>query len=559
LFFAGPLTVILSQAAANLAVQVVNRRLPPVKTAFNISQFALQTGVAIVVFRLMVGSGNEFGPRAWIAASIAVLVALALADVLINLAIRLTGGDLNLRQMIEVFVLTALAALMNTSLALTATSVLANDPGAAWLAVVPPVVLFFAYRAYVSQRQEGSRLESLYEATRALHRSPQIEAALIASAEQATKLLDAEFCEVVLFPYNPGEKPFLTAVGPGDRRIVLEPADFDLEAGIWPAIRAGTSNLLESDVEAALVRPHALDASIREAVVAPLLGTEHAVGAIIVANRLGDVSVFDADDVKLLEALARQISVSLENGRLEDSLVQLTVLKEQLEALVQSKDQFVATVSHELRTPLTAIFGMSHELQARRDTFSGRELDEMVNVITNQSIELSNMIDDLLVAAQSDVGTVNLSIEAIDVAHELRDVVEIHAQNASSNLTMETANDLPPAWADPLRFRQVLRNLLTNTERYGGRRVWVEAAVTDGVITVKVADNGKGVPPGSEEVIFEPYMSAHHAGSQPASVGLGLSVSRKLTQLMGGELRYRRDAGRTVFELTLRAATELSG
>jgi two-component system sensor histidine kinase KdpD len=202
---------------------------------------------------------------------------------------------------------------------------------------------------------------------------------------------------------------------------------------------------------------------------------------------------------------------------------------------------------------------MSHELQARRDSFSGRELDEMVSVITNQSIELSNMIDDLLVAAQSDVGTVNLSIEAIDVADELRDVVEIHAQNASSNLTMETANNLPPAWADPLRFRQVLRNLLTNTERYGGRRVWVEAEFTDGVITVKVADNGKGVPPGSEEVIFEPYASAHHAGSQPASVGLGLSVSRKLTQLMGGELRYRRDAGRTVFELTLRAATELSG
>lgn len=93
----------------------------------------------------------------------------------------------------------------------------------------------------------------------------------------------------------------------------------------------------------------------------------------MVTQPLADIANFEDSDVKLLEALASKITVSLENGRLEDSLAELTQLKEQLEDQVRPKDQFIATVSHELRTPLTTVLGLSQELQLNRSSFADHE------------------------------------------------------------------------------------------------------------------------------------------------------------------------------------------
>ena len=111
---------------------------------------------------------------------------------------------------------------------------------------------------------------------------------------------------------------------------------------------------------------------------APLTTDSGCIGAVIVTEPLSDVGGFGPSDVKLLGAVAGKVSVSLQNGRLEDSLDELTRLKERLEDQVRSKDQFIATVSHELRTPLTTVLGLSHELGERRPEFSDGELDEVI-------------------------------------------------------------------------------------------------------------------------------------------------------------------------------------
>ena len=552
LFFSNPLDLVFAQLLANTVVQIVHRRLPAVKVAFNLSQFALQTALAIGVFRVVATAGDPFGPAGWLAAAAAAVTALITADLLINTAIRLSGGRLDRRQMLEVLGLSLVAALMNVSLGLVGVMLLANDPQAAWLALAPPAILYLSYRAYVSQRQEGSRLQSLYEATRALHGSPQIESALLASAEQACQMLEAEFVEVVLFPVAPAEDTLYTAVGPGDRRVVLEPVKLDLDRGIWPQLRRdGTAQLLGRAADALLGRPDRSRYPADEVVVAPLVGHEDVVGAIVVANRLGDVSHFDADDVDLLEALARQVGVSLDNGRLEDSLAQLTELKDRLEALVRSKDEFVASVSHELRTPLTAIYGLSLELQARREAFSVEELDQMVGLIAEQSSDLSNMIEDLLVAARAELETMKLNLEQVDLVAEAAAVVDATGTAAQGRLPIQISGEVAPVVADPLRVRQILRNLLTNADRYGGDDVRVELFAGNRYVVVAVVDDGPGVPPGFEESIFHPYQSAHAVSTQPSSVGLGLAVSRRLARLMGGDLHYSRRDDRTRFELRL--------
>jgi K+-sensing histidine kinase KdpD len=99
----------------------------------------------------------------------------------------------------------------------------------------------------------------------------------------------------------------------------------------------------------------------------------------------------------------------------------------------------------------------------------------------------------------------------------------------------------------------VIRNLLTNAQRYGGDHVAIDVERRGALIAVTVLDDGAGVPEGREQAIFEAYERAHVESTQPESVGLGLAVSRQLARLMGGDLIYRRRDSMTRFEFTVPA------
>jgi two-component system sensor histidine kinase KdpD len=295
---------------------------------------------------------------------------------------------------------------------------------------------------------------------------------------------------------------------------------------------------------------------MEDGVVVPLVNrTDDVIGLLVVANRLGDLGSFDQADEELLETLASRIAVTLENGRLQESLNELTILKNRLEHTAASKDQFIASISHELRTPLTAIVGLSQELTTNSTRFDSVEFAEFLRLIADQSLELSNIVDDLLVAARADSGTLQLDPELVD----LQELVEsaIHMQFARSSREAPSVS-IPRqgdafTWADPYRVRQIIRNLLQNAERYGGDRVQVTIERRGLTPAVIVSDDGPGVPPGSENTIFEAYERAHGPVAQPGSVGLGLAVARQLARLMGGDLTYQRRLERTEFVLSLPA------
>jgi signal transduction histidine kinase len=550
LFLATPIDLALGQILGVAAVYAFHRKLPPIKFAFNMVQFSLQSALAITVFRGIVALGDPLGVAGWVAAVAASLAATICADLLINAAIHLTGGKVPGADLVQVLALSALAGAMNASLAVSGVVIMSAAPAAAWLALMPPVILFLAYRAYVSQRHERAKLESLYEATRTLHRSPQIEAALVAACRDATRMLDAEYTEILLFSDRDRSETYWTAVGPGNRMIIMQPAD--LAEGAWERLADVAQATLLNEADASkLILPPSDRGDIKEAIVAPLTGGGNLVGVIVVFNRVGDISSFATDEVPLLDTLASQISVSLENGRLEDSLAQLTALKDQLEQVIKSKDQFVASVSHELRTPLTAVVGLSHELHDNWSVYDVGDAREIVDLIAAQSSELSDIIEDLLVAARADIGTLTLQPRRIDLRTELESVIAGQTalgEHAMPSVVIDPGSD--QVWSDPLRFRQILRNLLSNASRYGGKNVAVHAYRDGPVVTVAVRDDGPGIPVERVESIFEPYTSAHEPGTQPGSVGLGLAVSRTLARLMGGDLIYNGNGG-TAFELTV--------
>ncbi len=120
-----------------------------------------------------------------------------------------------------------------------------------------------------------------------------------------------------------------------------------------------------------------------------------------------------------------------------------------------------------------------------------------------------------------------------------------------SNKTLVVEGDRIVAWADALRCRQIIRNLLTNAVKYGGDRIAVMVRTLGDRAQILVADDGSGVPPEEQELIFERYYRGRQSPTQPGSVGIGLAVSRQLAELMGGTLRYVDAYGESRFELTL--------
>ena len=225
------------------------------------------------------------------------------------------------------------------------------------------------------------------------------------------------------------------------------------------------------------------------------------------------------------------------------------VTRKRLEELVQSKDRFVASISHELRTPLSAVLGFAEELANHAATFQPHEATEILELIAEQSRDMADMVEDLLVAARADIGTV--SIHADEVYLRSQAEAALVAMGSTGTTTVDIVGGPGKAWADPSRTRQIMRNLLTNAVRYGGSQVVIEAT-SDGTTTVlTVRDDGPGLDQSEWDRIFEPYERAHDRPTQPGSIGLGLTVSRQLARAMGGDLTYRKDESGSVFELTL--------
>jgi signal transduction histidine kinase len=228
------------------------------------------------------------------------------------------------------------------------------------------------------------------------------------------------------------------------------------------------------------------------------------------------------------------------------ALADVTHIKARNEAMaevVRAKDEFIANVSHELRTPLTAVIGLTSEMADHPD-LGPDERAELLQLVAGQAFEMANIVDDLLVAARAEMGTVTVEIQEMDLLAELRATID------GLGITVEVpASPTQRVMADPRRVRQILRNLLTNAQRYGGpRRRVITGSLLDRV-WLEVRDNGTGIPGEEASSIFEPYVTGNSGVT--GSVGLGLAVARQLAELMSGSLEYERSAGETVFRLLL--------
>jgi len=216
--------------------------------------------------------------------------------------------------------------------------------------------------------------------------------------------------------------------------------------------------------------------------------------------------------------------------------------------MVATQTSIVAAVSHEVRTPLTAVVGIAQELDANWASIPDETRHELVGLVAEQAADMTSIVEDLLTAAKAEQGKLTIDAQPVDLSDA---VVSVMTQLRIDSVPISGSAQ---AWADPQRVRQVLRNLVVNARRYGGKEIALVCGTDGGHAYVEVRDNGLGVPNGQLEELFSPYAGTEE---RQDSTGLGLAFSRQLAVLMGGNLTYRREGNRTVFRLTLPKAVAI--
>jgi signal transduction histidine kinase len=283
-------------------------------------------------------------------------------------------------------------------------------------------------------------------------------------------------------------------------------------------------------------------------VCVPMFFGDEVAGVLAVYDK--EPGAFDARGVKVLQRFADDLAYGIAALR---SRERQREAESQLRQLLDSKDELIASIAHELRTPLAGVVGFAQVLRDDAD-LDPESRAEMVRLVAEQGMDLTNIVDDLLVAAKSEAGTLVVAQVRVDLRAQAAQVLEAWGSDLVGRVEFEGVS--APTTGDPARVRQILRNLVSNAMRYGGDQIRVRVASVGETAHVRVEDNGNGVAPEEQERIFEPYSRAHDAPGLTASMGLGLSISRHLARLMGGDLAYSAEPGLSVFTLSMPALAE---
>jgi len=203
------------------------------------------------------------------------------------------------------------------------------------------------------------------------------------------------------------------------------------------------------------------------------------------------------------------------------------------------KSSLISTVSHELRTPLAAIKGYATTLLADDVKWDDDSQHEFLNIISNETDHLSQLVDDLLDMSRIEAGSLTVSRSACDLSELVQRAAQRAHPRPGARLHVQLPPDMPPLYADPKRIEAVLRNLIENAAKYSGEAspIYVQAEVGETAVTIRIIDEGPGIPPEHGRNIFTSFYRIDNGMTRRTSgAGLGLSISRGFVQAHGGQI-----------------------
>jgi signal transduction histidine kinase/ActR/RegA family two-component response regulator len=264
------------------------------------------------------------------------------------------------------------------------------------------------------------------------------------------------------------------------------------------------------------------------------------------------VNAFEPDDVSVLQTLADQLAIAVENARSYE--LSLNAVDEMRKA-DQLKSQFLANMSHELRTPLNSIIGFSRVIIKGIDGPITELQQQDLTAIYNSGQHLLNLINDILDLSKIEAGKMELNFEEnVNLADLINSVMSTAAglvKDRPIKLYHELAPDLPGVRADPLKIRQVLLNLLSNAAKFTEQgSITIKASLQHDVerqteVLISVTDTGAGISPDDLKKLFQPFSQVDASATRKTGgSGLGLSISRHLVEMHGGRIGVESEVGK---------------
>jgi signal transduction histidine kinase/ActR/RegA family two-component response regulator len=281
----------------------------------------------------------------------------------------------------------------------------------------------------------------------------------------------------------------------------------------------------------------------RSMVAVPLLREERIVGSLVVRRKsTGD---FTEETLDLLETFAGQSALALLNAQLFRALQERSA---ELEVASRHKSEFLASMSHELRTPLNAVLGFSEVLLERMFGDINEKQEDYLRDIHGSGKHLLELLNEILDLSKVEAGQMELEFTQVDVASVLEYAASLLRERAATHaidLRVEVGPEVGEVEVDVLRLRQVVLNLVSNAVKFtpDGGTVVVRAREVENELHVSVEDTGVGIPESDRERIFESFQQGGRGASREEGTGLGLTLSRRIVELLGGRMWLESEVG----------------
>jgi len=331
----------------------------------------------------------------------------------------------------------------------------------------------------------------------------------------------------------------------GEAGAEMKQRSYKLPVGsksIIGAVTETASPVVVNDITTSEIhRPHSLLPGTRSELGIPLKLGDQVIGALDVQSTL--INAFHADDIAVLEILADQIAVAIENARAYE-LSQKAV--EEMREVDRVKSQFLANMSHELRTPLNSIIGFSRVILKGIDGPITDIQQQDLTAIYNSGQHLLRLINDILDLSKIEAGKMELAMDDVNIPDLINSVMPTASglvKDKPIKLVKNVPENLPIVRADPMRIRQILINLLSNAAKFTDEgTITVDSSVQDspeGIpeLVIRVSDTGPGIALEDQKKLFQPFSQVDDSPTRKTGgTGLGLSICRSLVDMHKGRI-----------------------